>query len=283
VTFVSDDRSIEGSRPVEVYTFTSQRAVTPVVARSTSHHRDVVFGGFTFTARTIRRGAAPIINVDTQTPEMTVEVPIGDPAAQFYLTLGVPPQKFDCHIQRIQTGGGDQRIFRGQITDCRVNDRTATFTITQHLDDPLATPFPAWQVSKRCQRTLYDSRCKIVRTSHDVITTIQDIGDFKTVQVASIGAFSVGDFQYGELLHAPSGERRHIRIATGTRMMTLDVRLPTTAANTDAVTIFRGCDRSATTCRDRFSNIVNFGGNGLLPRSRISIFDRVSILRMDGD
>jgi len=286
VTFVSDDRSVEGSRPVELYVFTSQRASpNEVVARSTSYHRDVVFGGFTFTARTIRRGAAPIINVSTDMPEMTVEVDLRDPAAQFWFTLGSPPQKFTCRIQRIQqTSGTAQDVFQGTISECRAHDRTATFTITQQLDDPLATTLPGWQVSKRCQHTLFDTGCGIDRDLSDIPTTISAIGDFKTLTVASVGGYDEAEFVYGELLHVPSGERRNIRVGAATRTLTLDVRLPSTAANADAILIWRGCDKKATTCRDRYSNIVRFGGCNQLPRSRRSIFDRdVSLIREDGD
>lgn len=280
-TFLDDDSSIERGKPVELYTFTSQRFLTPIVARSTSYHRSMTVLGIDYTARPIRRGAAPIFSSDNNVREMTVEVAASDPAAMFYMGTGVPPQSFECVIQRLQqTSGQVQDIFRGVISDAQQNGRTVTFTITQRSDDALQTKFPTVQISKLCQHTLFDSRCTVVRTGQQVNTTISAIGDFRTVTVASISPFVDGQFVFGELLHQPSGERRHIVKSFATRQLTLDVRLPSTAVNGDGVVIWRGCDRRPATCRDRFANITNFSGaNFLSPRkfvfSTLPMFNRL--------
>lgn len=277
------DRSIEGSRPVELYTFTSQRGVTPVVARSTSFQRDVVSDGDTYTARTIRRGAAPIKNVDSDLPEMTVQVAISDPVVRFYRGNAVAPQKLECLIQRRQLisgttfADGTKEIFRGLITEAHQNDRTVVLTITQQLDDPLATRFPALIVSSRCQHVLYDSRCGASRALHQVDTTLATVGDFRTLTIASVGAFAEPSFTQGELLHIPSGERRHIVRGQTTKTMILDVRLPSTAAPGDAVSVWRGCDRIVATCRDRFAKVPNFGGQPHL-RTSTNVFSWVSAI-----
>lgn len=281
MTYASLDRSVENSAPIELFTFTSRRASpNEIVARSTSYHRDVVVIGATYVARPIRRGAASMGNVSANADSMTVEVPIGDPAAQFYLTSGVPPQGFTIEIIRLQRAGGDAAVFRGTITECRVHGETAVFSVDQALES-LATTLPGWQVSKRCQRTLFDAGCGLSRDASDIPTTLTTIfDDPRDLHVAAVGMFGgiggydEGEFKFGELLHLPSGERRSITLATPTRFLRLDVRLPSTALVGDAVLVWRGCDKKATTCRDRFANIVNFGGCNQLPRNKPSIFDR---------
>jgi len=279
LTFQQDDRSVEGSRPVELFTFTSQRAVDPVIARSTSYHRDVVFGGFLYTARPIRRGGSPTGNMTTTTDDMTIEVPTSDPVAQFYLALGTPPQNLSCRILRLQLASGQtQLIHDGIITECVVRNRTVTFQLDQPIDVDLATPFPPWQVSKRCQRVLYDGGCKESRIINEVATTITTLFDLKNLHVGTttngFATYPEGEFLHGELEHKPSGERRRIVLGTPTKFFRLDVQLPSNAQVGDDVTITRGCTRSAEWCRDKFGNVANFGGNNLLPRSRVSVFDR---------
>ena len=266
MTYDSDDRSVDGSRPVELFTFTSQRAAVPVVARSTSYHRDVVFGGDTYTARAIRRGAAATSDASDNLDDMTVEVASLDPVAVYYMRLGVVPQNLRCRIDRIQlnssgSGGGSVRIFEGVVTDARQSGRTVTFTLTQQLDDPLATKFPTIQISRRCQHVLFDSRCGASRATNQIDTTISSIGDYRTLTVASLGIVPESNLLFGELLHVPSGERRSITYAVATRQITLECRLPSNAVNGDAVSLWKGCDREINTCQVYFGQTANFGGN----------------------
>lgn len=288
MAYTDDDSSVDDSRPVELFTFTSQRSVAPVVARSTSYHRDVVYGSNTYVARPIRRGAAATADASDNLDEMTVEVASLDPVAVYYMRLGVVPQNLRCRIDRLQlTSGTAVRIFEGLVTDARQSGRTVTFTLTQQLDDPLATKFPTIQISRRCQHVLYDSSCNAPRAASQITTTITAIGDWRTVTVASLlfGMFFLipeSDFLFGELLHVPSGERRSISYAVATRQITLDCRLPSNAVNGDAVTLWRGCDRSPQACRDKFGNIPNFGGNPHFATRR-AVWTNVGILKTSDD
>lgn len=285
MTFKMDDSSVEDSRPVEVFTFTSQRLVDPVIARSTSYHRDVSFGGDVYTARPIRRGGAEISNVNgQQSQSMTVEVEMSDPVAQFYLGNGVPPQNLEVHIRRIQlTSGGDERVALGHISECSVSGRTAVFSIDPPLSVDLATPCPSWQVSRRCQRTLYDTGCGEQRALNEVPTTISTLFDGTSMHVASMtngfGTIPESHFLFGELLHKPSGERRTIVAANPTRFIRLDVTLPLTAQVGDDITITKGCTKSVEWCRDKFNNVVNFGGNPHIRSTRF-FWDHPSLMKV---
>lgn len=262
MTYLFDESGVETSKPVEIYFFDSLRDVhyfPKTIARSTSFDRDVVFGGFTYTARAIRRSAAPVVNAQTNTPEMTIEVERTDPIVAFYLSAAPPPQGFTCTITRIQTTSGQtQQIFTGVINDMRVNGNTVSVTIAQVTDDFLATQIPQLRVSKKCGHTLYDSMCRLARAANTVTTTITGVSG-RTITVASFGAFAAGDFADGEALHTPTGERRLIVRAYAPLSIDLDLPLPY-AVSTHPIVLYRGCDRLVQTCRDRFANVVNFGG-----------------------
>lgn len=268
MTYAAADRSVQDGTPIELYTFTSQRAVDNVIAQSTSYHRNVsVLGGDVFTATQIKRSDYGIVPIDENTPEITVEVHALHPAAIFYRRQGPPPQNFECFIQRYN-GGEVRTIYRGLITEAKQNGRTVIFTVTGRLDEPLATKFPSIQVSALCQHQLYDSLCTMSRAANQTATTIATLGDGRTISVASIGAFAIDRYQWGELLHVASGERRMIAGNAAPKTFALDVRLPTTALVGDAVTIWRGCNRTLLACRDLFDNVQNFGGHPQLKTNR---------------
>lgn len=261
MTYFADDTSIADSRPVELYTFTSQMQLTPIVARSTSFQRDVTFGGNAYTARPIRRSIAAIVNLKTNIPEMTVEVAATDPIAAFYFGQQVPPQNVKCTIVRMQLrSGAGENIFEGLISEARISGRTATFTIAQRTDDALKTRFPNSQISQKCQHVLFDSRCGITRISQQISTSIASLGDFRTITLASFAPFATsdGEFAEGELVHSLTGERRFILDSiVATKQLVLDVRLPSTVNVGEGVLAWRGCDREITTCQNRFNNVPN--------------------------
>jgi hypothetical protein len=260
VTFDADESSVRDSRPVELYDFHFQ--ARNVHYYRTSYHRDFTYLGNTYSAVTIKRGSLQV--VDSQNvPEMTVDLPPSDPLVQAYIGVGVPPQNTKVTITRYQIRSASvEQLWTGLVSGVTIKGRDASFRIAAITDDPFRIPIPNVRLSKLCQHVLYDPRCTISRAANSVATVASIAADFRTLTVSSLGSFS-GDptaFQFGDLVHGPSGERRTI-IAQASLVITVDIRLPTTALSGDAVTISRGCAHDPGACTNKFSNMQNYGGH----------------------
>lgn len=268
-TFLQDDSGTATSKPVELYEFTNALGT---VVRRTSNYRDVVFGGNTYTATAgLKRGpskAEPSENPE----EMTVEMPVSDTVIDAYAGAGVAPQKFKVNVFRVQrTSGLSEGIFLGFVRSCDItSEMKAVFTISQATEDGMTTAIPNVIVSRLCNHVLYDSLCTVSRAANKQDTVITAISG-RLVTVTAGGALSATFGAFGDCLHVVSGERRSISAQTGTGpagiVLTLDVPLPSrgplaaVAGVGQVLSIFRGCNRTPEECRDKFSNIVNFGGH----------------------
>jgi uncharacterized phage protein (TIGR02218 family) len=266
VTYLADDSGIATSKPVEIYEFTDTKLR---VDYRTSYQRDFVFGGHTYLATPgIKRGATPITGGADQ-KEATCELAMTDEIVSAYCGAGVPPQNWQLKIIRVQrTSNASEQVFSGPIRSCDLSGsletgRIAVFTATWATDSGQELPVPNVIISKLCNHVLYDAQCQISRIGNSISPTISNISG-RVITISSLGAFTASDLKFGEILHATSGERRSIVSISGLDV-TLDVRLPTggryPAANGQAMQLFKGCDRTAQTCRDKFNNIGNFGGH----------------------
>ena len=77
---------------------------------------------------------------------------------------------------------------------------------------------------------------------------------------------------HGEILHAPSNERRTIVDQANTTTITVQAQFPNFSLHIgDVITVYAGCDHSITTCDVKFANGVNHGGHPYMLPSNIFI------------
>jgi uncharacterized phage protein (TIGR02218 family) len=111
-----------------------------------------------------------------------------------------------------------------------------------------------------CRADLGDSRCKVDLTLHRETGTIASIATQRRIFTATLtGARADGYFNGGLLTWTSGlnvGLKQEIREHVGS---TLTLYLPSghDLAVSDAFTVQAGCDKLITTCRDKFSNVVN--------------------------
>lgn len=115
---------------------------------------------------------------------------------------------------------------------------------------------------KQCPHPLYGQGCFVDETAHDITTTITNISG-KTVTVAALLA---KPYAGGYIEHADADgnfERRFIRSFSGLAL-TLSQPL-STAAVTESVTVYPGCDHTMATCNTVYNNLPNYGGMPYIP------------------
>lgn len=273
-TFDDDERSPSQNRPVELYTITTPTATY----RHTSAPVDRVFGGNTYTALTMSRGDQEV-NQDPTGRELLVYLPISHPLVQRYTASGIPEHAVTVTLQRLQTVSGVAlQYFSGFAVGLSVQNHVATLRCPSTADDALKIKLPVIRIQKICNHVLFDIGCAPspgsagggpVKASFQAATTLvsQTIAPgIVTLVVASIGGNPDEWASFGDVLHGPTGQRLFILRQTST---TLLLNMPIVGAVAgDAVTITAGCTHDIVTCRDKYSNAINFGGfpyvNGLI-------------------
>lgn len=117
-----------------------------------------------------------------------------------------------------------------------------------------------------CRHDLYgaiDSEgggCGVDRNLHAFASTVvQSSGSL--LLLAAAPSQPNGHFTLGYVL-GPAGQRRMVREHVGA-LMTLNAPLSLQAGN--PVIVFAGCDKTLPICRDKFANLVNFGGFPWIP------------------
>lgn len=247
--FLEDETGIESSLPRELYVLVAGSTTY----RRTSHSADVVYDGNTYTAAAIHRSNVTITSGDQ--PEMIVELPVSDSFVQDN-AFGFPPQAMTLTIYRLQTTSGVAIVlWQSVITSVPVEGRVAKVRSPSKLDDPVISQIPSAYCQRMCNHSLYDDMCGKIRADFDLVTSVSAQSG-NTLTVASVSGAVDQYYKSGDIL--VGNERRLILDQTGA-VLTLIAPF-TGVSNGTACTIYAGCDHSVETCRDKFSNVANYGG-----------------------
>ncbi len=251
-TFDENERSTSQSRPIDLYTIT-----TPTVTyRLTSYPVDVVYAGNTYTATTMDRGDLQI-GQDLTGRELVIYLPITHPLVRKFAASGIPEHEVLVVLQRLQEASGEaQEEARGEGNGLSVEGKIAMLRVPSLTDDAMKIRLPVIAVQRLCNHVLYDAQCLVDRTTASSNMSITAIaGNTVTVSFPLAGTGMV----FGDIRHAPTGQLRMVVAQSGS-VLTLNVPLVDAHVG-DAVEVAPGCDHTVTTCRDKFTNVINFGGH----------------------
>ena len=161
-------------------------------------------------------------------------------------------------------------VARGTVGEVRRGAHAFEAEITGLAD--LANQPTGRAFLRTCDRRLGDAGCGVdlTRPEYRGTGTIAEVLGEGRLRVTGLGAFAARWFDRGALTWdtgANVGTTAHVRdhAAGEPAMLGLWQPPPLPPAEGDAFTVTAGCDKSAETCRARFTNIVNFGGFPHMP------------------
>lgn len=161
-------------------------------------------------------------------------------------------------------------LFGGRAAEIEPTRSGVLIHVRSHLE-LLNTNVPRNAFQAGCRFTLFGPGCSL--DAADFVTSaVVGSGPTQTIIPATI-AEAAGYFDLGRLVvtsGANNGFRRSIRKWDGTAL-TLISPLPYTVAPGDHFDVYPGCDKTKTTCTDKFSNLVNFGGFPDIPAPETAI------------
>jgi uncharacterized phage protein (TIGR02218 family) len=239
----------------------------------TDHDQSLTFGGVTyqaasgFTASTIedQLGLA-VSNLDVQGALSSVVITEDDLNAGRYDDAAVTIYLVNWQdlSQRVTLRSG----FLGQVSRGALAFTAELRGLASRLDQAAGRVF-----QRSCPWELGDSRCSVdlgAAGRYGAGEVVQVISAFEFT-ASGLGALDAGVLARGRLAWtsgANNGLAVEIKshfVAAGVARLTLFLPASAAIAVGDAFSVTVGCDKALVTCRDRFANVVNFGGFPQMP------------------
>lgn len=253
MTFEDAEISVSESQPVELFDF----------AFDTSHWRytsgaiDIEHLGKNFKAKPIRRTS---ISADSQKERAELTITVGrlNPFARQFIFAPLE-------------GEASLTIYRGQSTFwstywngnvANVSLGTLQHTITCKPTLAATTRLGLRRkFSRQCTHDVYGDGCMVLKTAYKVTGTILTVSGV-TVTGAAFATKSDQWFRAGYLV--VGNVKRMIKDHVGTTITLTHPMLQAVAGN--AFTAYPGCDKTRDTCKAKFFNGINYGGQAWMPK-----------------
>jgi hypothetical protein len=269
MTFDTTEKSIQDGRPRELYTF----ELSGGTYRLTPSKEDETYGGNVYTSTPgLSRGNVAETPLGQQR-ELTVSLPVNHAIAASLIRNGIPPRGATLTILRFHDPTDSAyQVWVGGIAEIQTEPNTqepyARLRVPSLIEIAFDVKLPIAKASRICQHALYGPGCRAVRGGANVSVLDVD-GYLVTLAIGDPDGFLNG----GEIVRIIDNEARTIVEQVG-NVCRVDVPFPALASG-ETVNIVPGCDGLIATCRDKFDNVVNFGGLPLLPLDNPSTFVRV--------
>ncbi|NDR56059.1 DUF2163 domain-containing protein [Aliiruegeria sabulilitoris] len=239
----------------------------------TDHDNDLTFNGTVFRASSGFTASA--LEVTTGLSVNNTEA-VGALSDAGISELDIEAGRFDgaaVTLWLVNWEATDQRAvsFRGTIGEISRNDGSFTAELrglTEQLNQPMGRVFQG-----ACSAKLGDSKCRFDTTGDGFVAefTLMEVEDARVFRVPDGGLFENGWFERG-LLTVLDGEGGELKgwvkndiVANGERELTLWQGLRCTIQPGDRVQLIAGCDKSASSCANKFGNFRNFRGCPHIP------------------
>jgi uncharacterized phage protein (TIGR02218 family) len=250
--------SVLHSQPVEVYKFEG----TLTSYYMTSDARDVTMGGQVYTATPVSRGAIQGASEDQEDFAIEITMPYNHPLIAEYV-FGIAPPDLEVEIWRGERDHMNSAIllWKGKPLSFAIEGLEAKLSVPSPLSYILNDVCPPKKYQGPCNHILYDQYCGVSEAGNTHTSEITALsGKFITLDS---NPFVDQACRGGELVWTAGGQRRMISSHTGNVFKVATSFSGLSIGQT--VTIKRGCNHSFAQCKDKFNNLINFGGFPIVP------------------
>ena len=259
MSYDAKEKSQYGGSPVELYKF----QIGSTLSYFTSADKDQTYASNTYLHDVITRSEIDASDEDQQ-GMLEVTVPRTNAIADVFVP-NMPIYPVQLTIYRFHRGDAEVlQLWMGEVSGVSFSGSTVKLSC-QPVGNVLRRQIPSTTYGAQCNWSLYSSQCGITASAYS------DTGNVATVAGAvltvTMGDHPSGYFNNGFVLSA-WGERTwilsHTRLSSSSAQLTLMVPFSAIYAGA-AVTVYAGCDRTTTDCKNKFNNLVKFLGFPYLP------------------
>lgn len=268
MSYDSNENSAALGKPVECYLFQGSQKTY----RYTTSDEPVVISGNIYLPATIQRTETQIGTQDDDNADVTVTVPSDLDVVKDY-AFSTQPQDLNLVIYRFHRGDdptNDSVIYwNGLVSNLNWMGHTTEIHAPSVLSSVLSSTIPSKAYQSGCNNNLFDSNCKLSRASFTFTTTVQSVND-RSLVLAAPPPFADGFLVAGEVFLPDRDERRMILSNAATNIV-FDYPFADCHPG-DTVEVTAGCDHAFETCRDKFSNSVNFAAFRFVPNTNPFVY-----------
>lgn len=159
---------------------------------------------------------------------------------------------------------GSVIIFIGRVSDVEITRMSARLTLKSDLE-LLGVKMPRHLYQPGCANTLYDGGCGLLKSKFAQSGMINGPSSTTTIthsNPAEAGVFAMGVVQFDTGPNA--GVVRTVRESVKGQF-NLSLPLPNPPTLGDTFTIWPGCDKTISTCKDKFNNLKRYRGCPFVP------------------
>jgi uncharacterized phage protein (TIGR02218 family) len=223
----------------------------------------VVYGGHTYEPAPIKRDTIQFREGDEVSTLSLTASDLTGPIATYISSNPVDLYWIELRkFFRDQVTPAALVLFIGQIKSVSMNGAEASVECVG-FERMFNEPIPRFRYGPQCNWTLFDGRCGLNRASYKVTGTVTiEPGSRDLVLVAAAlsghedGYFTLGVAETAtaqRLITNHDGDEATIRFAIGGLV------------DGASVDFYPGCDGRMETCREKFNNLIRFGGHPYVP------------------
>jgi uncharacterized phage protein (TIGR02218 family) len=260
MSYAVADASVHDGAPIECYLFAGQLKEY----RYTSAESLITLDGREYEPLPIKRGSVKSGSQADDSLSLEIELPIDCDLVRDYAYLNAPASLmlsvFRVH-RETNFATDSVLLWKGEVLSFSVAGRTAKARVPSIFSAALSSDCPTVFYQNPCNHVLFDARCKVSRASFSTSTTVLDAAQTNATVVDD--GFPDNFLAGGEMVNSRNGERRMI-VDNQVNLITINFAFVDLRVG-DSVTLTAGCDHSWTTCRSKFSNGDNYGGDPFIP------------------
>jgi len=255
MSFISMEESQQSGAPVELYDF----CINLTHWHYTSADHDITYSGQDYLARPVARAAIEMSD-EVARAGLTISVSRDDAFVGSYL-LGVGGRLASVTILRGHEADGEfVTIWKGRVGAIVFKNSLAEIQC-ESIFTSLKRQGLRAKYQHLCRFALYGEGCNVSEGDYLFTGSISVVSGL-TLTVPGLdgqadGYYFAGLLKYGDFVW------RMIEGHAG-NVITVDRSLPG-AAYGDTVLVYPGCDHTSDACRDKFNNLLNFGGFEFIP------------------
>lgn len=247
-----------------------------VILGFTDHDRALSFDGTTFKPESGASGSALSSSADLAVDNADIEGALDDAALSAVDLAAGRYDGAEVEIFRVNWAAPDQRVLVkkgviGEVSRAGNAFKAELRGLSAALDQPVGRVF-----QRLCDVNLGSAKCGVDLDDAAFKTTgaVAALRDDQTFIASGFDGFGDRWFDHGLLTWttgANAGAKAHIKSQSASGAISLWLPPGANLAVGDAFTATAGCDKRFATCREKFSNGVNFRGFHLMPGNDFAV------------
>ena len=264
-TYTEYEQSVEDGLPIELYDI----SYSGKTWHYTTNIENVTYEGNEYIAVAIQRGETED-NSDATKSDMEIKIGRDSDLGSLFKTTP-PSESITITIRQYHAFLGYQlpdkqtiTVWKGRVTNVSWQGDELVLTAESVFSSLLRVGVTR-KFSRQCTHALYGATCRVNRLNYSLeVTPTSIVGTVLSVNHGQNNGWFAGGYIKYRNEETGATEYRQI-IASTNNTITLNAIPLGIKANKTLVTLFAGCDKTHATCKAKFNNIENYGGQPFIP------------------